>query len=147
MKKFEENDINVAIVCCLNWLNLANEKSYDFGHFFSCPELLITFATGSIGKKTEKNHPSQAPKSDEVIKKDCKIFEFSCQIYQKQAIRYLILLIVKKWRVKEKNHHPFSRKSERHVLSVKDTCGRYLLFLADAFQVKVTSTAKSKSKK
>ena len=143
MRRFTIDDINTAIVNCLNCLHNTNEdKHYDFGFFFTYPASLITFASGKVGVKAKERHVYDPPESSESIKKNCKVFEASCNIHQKHAIKYLILLIAKKWRLKEKNLHPQSRKSERHVLSHNDLYGRYLLLLADAFQIKIPARIK-----
>jgi hypothetical protein len=125
MKKFDKVEINVAIALTLSYV--ANECDDEYDGFIRLPSSFIAFAAGRTGNKAIVGVRTRTDTNDK-IRGDCKTFVASCDVYQRNAIRYLIKIMLQKWKARKKDHCPLTLKNEH---------GRYVLLLAEAFALTV----------
>ncbi|MBI4156020.1 MAG: hypothetical protein HY507_02185 [Candidatus Zambryskibacteria bacterium] len=131
MQKFKEEEVNIAITLILGYIAV-DEADNRYGSFYTLPSTLIDLAAGRTGKKARNFLDSLTPETDQRIRTDCKMLLASCKTYQNTAIKYLLKIMIAKWKI---------RRETPHALSIKDEYGRYLLILAETFKVKIKPKA------
>ncbi len=103
------------------------------------PETILTFAAGRHTGKEEPDTFQIDWDTDEGLSEACKILKDSCSESQRQAIVHLIKLI-RRYDLEHKQKDR-KKKAEKkkycYPLSKSNHWGRPLLFLAEAFEVKL----------